>query len=120
MTNYVIGFLRPDVSGEQWQQDEARIHTLAEKRGWSVVLVYFGDPKRPGAVINRLMNLAYAECVNEVIAPSADHFEPDDLPALVKIADVICADTGTRYTIPTDNASQSPPKPAAAGGEVNR
>ncbi|WP_433667221.1 hypothetical protein ACQP06_27015 [Nocardia sp. CA-136227] len=108
MTNYVIGFLRPDVSGERWQRDEARIHTLAEERGWSLILVYFGDPKRPGAMINRLMNLAYAECVNEVIAPSANHFEPDDIPALVKIADIICADTGTRYTIvPAENRSNS-------------
>ncbi|MFE5284540.1 hypothetical protein ACFRAQ_06165 [Nocardia sp. NPDC056611] len=120
MTNYVIGFLRADVSGEQWRQDEARIHTLAEKCGWSVVLGYFGDPKRPGAVINRLMNLAYAECVNEVIAPSVDHFEPDDLAALVKIADVICADTGTRYTIPTDGAPQTPSETDSGwgGGEL--
>ncbi|MVU81341.1 hypothetical protein GPX89_29375 [Nocardia sp. ET3-3] len=116
MTNYVIGFLRPDVSDERWQQDEARIHTLAEERGWSMVLVYFGVPNRPGAVINRLMNLAYAECVNEVIAPSVDHFEPDDLPALVKIADVICADTGIRYT--NDNLSDRP-KTITIGEGVN-
>ncbi|BAW09955.1 conserved hypothetical protein [Nocardia seriolae] len=72
-----------------------------------MILVYYGDPDRPGgAVINRLMNLAYAECVNEVIAPNIDHFEPDDLRALVKIADVICADTRIRYTVPTgDNLS---------------
>lgn len=109
MTNYVIGFLRPDVSGERWHEDQASIHALAEKHGWSVVLVYFGDPKRPGAVINRLMNLAYAETVNEVIAPSADHFEPDDIPALVKIADVICADTGARYTIvPAESQTTAP------------
>ncbi|MEV6772044.1 hypothetical protein AB0N05_25800 [Nocardia sp. NPDC051030] len=102
MTNYVIGFLRPDVSGEAWTEDEARIHAIAAERGWSVILVYYGDPDRPGgAVINRLMNLAHGQYVNEVIAPSSDHFEPGDLLALVKIADVICADTGTRYTIPT-------------------
>ncbi|MFI1920556.1 hypothetical protein [Nocardia sp. NPDC020380] len=64
-----------------------------------MTLVYYGDPDRPGAVINRLMNLAYNEYVDEIIAPSADHFEPGDLPALVKIADVICADTDHRYTI---------------------
>ncbi|MFE3054066.1 hypothetical protein [Nocardia sp. NPDC059239] len=119
MTNYVIGFLRPDISGERWQQDHARIHALAKQRGWSVVLVYFGDPKRPGAVINRLMNLAYTERVNTVIAPSADHFEPDDIPALVKIADVICADTGTRYTIPTDDGPTDDPKAMVIGKGVN-
>ncbi|MEV6770101.1 hypothetical protein AB0N05_15900 [Nocardia sp. NPDC051030] len=109
MTNYVIGFLRPDVSGERWQQDQARIHALAEQRGWSVVLIYFGDPKRPGAVINRLMNLAYTEGVNEVIAPNTNHFEPGDLSALAKIADVICADTGTRYTIPAAREESDDP-----------
>lgn len=107
MTNYVIGFLRPDVSGERRQHDEASIHTLATERGWSLVLVYFGDPKRPGAVVNRLMNLAYAEYVNEVIAPSVDHFEPDDLQDLLKIADVICTDSGTRYTIHIDREEKA-------------
>lgn len=98
MSNYVIGFLRQDLSGEGWSEDEARIHALAVERGWSVILVYYGDPDRPGgAVINRLMNLAYSEYADAVIAPSADHFEPDDILALVKITDVICADTGTRY-----------------------
>ncbi|MFE3056359.1 hypothetical protein [Nocardia sp. NPDC059236] len=48
------------------------------------------------------MNLAYAEGVGEVIMPSLAHFECGDLPALVKIADVICADTGNRYTVPMD------------------
>ncbi|MEU6582234.1 hypothetical protein [Nocardia sp. NPDC046763] len=99
MSNYVIGFLRPAVSGDGWGEDEARIHALAAERGWSVILVYYGDPDRPGgAVINRLMNLAYSEHANGVIAPSADHFEPDDIPALVKITDVICTDTDTKYT----------------------
>lgn len=98
MSNYVIGFLRPDVSGEAWGGDEAQIHALAAERGWSVILMYYGHPDRPGgAVINRLMNLAYSEYVDAVIAPSVDHFEPDEIPALVKITDVICADTGTRY-----------------------
>ncbi|MFD7843273.1 hypothetical protein ACFV4K_10105 [Nocardia sp. NPDC059764] len=102
MTNYVIGYLRRDLSGEAWPQDEARIHAFAAEHGRSVILVYYGDPNRPGgAVINRLMNLAYSEYANEVIAPSTDHFEPGDIPALVKIADVICTDTATRYTIPT-------------------
>ncbi|QLY32427.1 hypothetical protein H0264_09320 [Nocardia huaxiensis] len=100
MTNYVIGFLRPDVSGAARHQDESRIHALAAECGWSVILMYYGDPARPGgALINRLMNLTYTECVNEVIAPSTDHFEPGDLSALVKVADVICTDTGTRYTV---------------------
>ncbi|WP_330249767.1 hypothetical protein OG874_26065 [Nocardia sp. NBC_00565] len=98
MSNYVIGFLRPDVSGEASGQDEARIHALAAECGWSVILMYYGDRDRPGgAVINRLMNLAYSERANAVIVPSADHFEPGDIPALVKIVDVICVDTGTRY-----------------------
>ncbi|MFB8008322.1 hypothetical protein [Nocardia sp. NPDC056000] len=116
MTNHVIGFLRPTVSGEQWQQDAERIHRFVEERGWSLVLVYYGDPKRPGAVINRLMNLAYTECVNEVIAPSTDHFAPDDLPALVKIADVICVDTGSRYTVPIEDDLSGHPKAITTGG----
>ncbi|MFE5289773.1 hypothetical protein ACFRAQ_32800 [Nocardia sp. NPDC056611] len=104
MNNYVIGYLRRDLSGEAWSQDEARIHAFAAEHGRSVLLVYYGYPNRPGgAVINRLMNLAYTEYASEVIAPSTDHFEPDDIPALVKIADLICVDTGTRYTIPTAN-----------------
>ncbi|MCU1642556.1 MAG: hypothetical protein JWN03_2831 [Nocardia sp.] len=103
MSNYVIGFLRTDVSGKACDDDEARIHAFAAERGWSVILVYYGDPDRPGgALINRLMNLAYSEHANAVIAPSADHFEPDDIPALVKIADVICVDAGTRYATATN------------------
>ncbi|MFE3759553.1 hypothetical protein ACFXO9_35070 [Nocardia tengchongensis] len=91
----------PEVSGETWHQDEARIHALAAEHGRSIILMYYGDAQRPGgAVINRLMNLTYAEYANEIIAPGANHFEPGDIPALVKIADVICADTGMRYTIP--------------------
>ncbi|MGW5225224.1 hypothetical protein ACWEP5_09820 [Nocardia niigatensis] len=102
MSNYVIGFLRPDVSGEVWSEDEAQIHALAAEHGWSVILMYYGDPDRPGgAVINRLMNLSYSEHANAVIAPSADHFEPGDIPALVKITDLICVDTGTRYATAT-------------------
>ncbi|WP_458689748.1 hypothetical protein [Nocardia tengchongensis] len=53
MTNYVIGFLRRDVSGEQWRHDEELIHTLAEERDWSLVLVCYGDPGRPGAGVRR-------------------------------------------------------------------
>ncbi|MFI6868962.1 hypothetical protein [Nocardia sp. NPDC050406] len=98
MSKYVIGFLRPDVSGEKWGEDEARIHAFAAKRGWSVILVYYGGPNRPGgAVINRLMNFAYSEHANAVIAPSTEHFGHGDIPALAKIADVICVVTGTRY-----------------------
>ncbi|MEV0461570.1 hypothetical protein AB0I30_06575 [Nocardia tengchongensis] len=108
MTNYVIGFLRRDVSGDRWQGDQARIHAFAEQCEWSVTLVYYGDPDRPGAVINRLMNLAYAEYANEIVAPSANHFEPGDIPALVKIADVICVDTGTRYSIATGDPTGLP------------
>ncbi|MEC3916243.1 hypothetical protein [Nocardia sp. CDC160] len=81
-----------------------------------MALVFFGVLNRPGAVINRLINLAYTECANEVIAPSVDHFEPGDLPALVKIADVICADTGIRYT--NDNLSDQP-KTITLGEGVN-
>ncbi len=29
MSSYAIGFLRPDVSGEAWREDEALIHALA-------------------------------------------------------------------------------------------
>lgn len=107
MSNYVIGFLRADMAGEAWRRDEARIHTLATERGWSVILVYYGNPDRPGAVINRLMNLAYTEDVNGVIVPSTDHFEPGNLTALVKITDVICADTGIEYTISTGGVDDS-------------
>ncbi|MFI5777512.1 hypothetical protein [Nocardia sp. NPDC051570] len=110
----MIGFLQPDVSGEASGEDETQIHALAAERGWSVILVYYGDPDRPGgAVINRLMNLAYSEYANIVIAPSADHFEPGDVQALVKITDVICVDTGTRYDTATDDGQDE-------AGLVNR
>ncbi|WP_157762817.1 hypothetical protein [Nocardia yamanashiensis] len=99
MTDHVIGFVRKDVSGGAWERDQARVYDLAAEFGWSVVLVYHGDSDRArGRVINRLMNLAYSEDVGRIIAPSAEHFEDGELPALVKIAEVICADTGTRYT----------------------
>ncbi|APA96816.1 hypothetical protein [Nocardia seriolae] len=45
-------------------------------------------------MIDRLMNLAHSEHANVVIAPSANYFEPGDISTLVKITDVICADTG--------------------------
>ncbi|MEU6580288.1 hypothetical protein [Nocardia sp. NPDC046763] len=102
MTDYAIGYLRRDVSGVNWQRDEARIHAAADERNWTVILVVLADPIRQGAAINRLMNLAYAEGVDAVIAPSLAHFESGDISALVKIADVVCADTGNRYTAPTD------------------
>ncbi|MBL1077245.1 hypothetical protein JK358_22860 [Nocardia sp. 2] len=103
MTTYVVGFLRKDISGESWAADQDNIHALAAQYGWSIVLLYYGDSDRPGgAVINRLMNLAYNEGVNEIIAPSATHFDDGDISALIKFADVICADTGVRYTIPLD------------------
>ncbi|WP_040816621.1 hypothetical protein [Nocardia concava] len=74
-----------------------------------MILLYYGGADRPsGAVINRLMNLAYSEYAIAVIAPSADHFEPDDIPALVKVADVICADTGTRHAIPPMTSTTNP------------
>ncbi|AYF72959.1 hypothetical protein D7D52_02720 [Nocardia yunnanensis] len=110
MSNYVIGFLRPDVSGAAWSEDESRIHALATERGWSVILVYYGEPDRPdGALINRLMNLAYGEHADAVIAPSTDHFEPGEIAALVKIADVICADTGTGHTLPATTSTPNRP-----------
>ncbi|MFE3798670.1 hypothetical protein KHQ06_17200 [Nocardia tengchongensis] len=116
MSNYAIGFLRPEVSGEAWHQDEARIHALAAEHGRSIILMYYGDAQRPGgAVINRLMNLTYAEHANEIIAPGAHHFEPGDIPALVKIADVICADTGMRYTIPRGDTHADSPQAIGIG-----
>lgn len=121
MTRYAIGFLRRDVSGHSLCEDHATIHTFAAERELSVVLVYYGDPDRPGgAVINRLMNLAYNESVDGIIAPSADHFEPGDIPALAKIADVICADTGNRYTVRTDASSRSEhSSPSRCSGAIN-
>ncbi|WP_157762239.1 hypothetical protein [Nocardia yamanashiensis] len=100
MTDYVIGFLRKDLSGRSWKQDQARIHSFAAEHGWPVVLIYYGGLDRPGAVINRLMNLAYAEGVRAVIVPSTAYFESGDLAALVKITDVICTDTGIIHTAP--------------------
>ncbi|MFE6859603.1 hypothetical protein [Nocardia sp. NPDC057668] len=77
MTGYAIGFLRPDLCGPARPEDEARIHALAAEFGRSLILMYYGDPGRPGgAMVNRLMNLAYAVDANEVIAPSANHFTP--------------------------------------------
>ncbi|MFJ9367079.1 hypothetical protein ACIRRA_22020 [Nocardia sp. NPDC101769] len=102
MTDYAIGYLRRDVSGVNWQRDEARIHAAADERRWTVILVVLADPIRQGAAINRLMNLAYAEGVDAVIVPGLAHFEHGDISALVKIADVVCADTGNRYTVPMD------------------
>ncbi|WP_067814695.1 hypothetical protein [Nocardia inohanensis] len=99
MTGRVIGFLRKDVSGASWARDQTRLYGFAAEHGWSVTLVYQGDSDRPGGrVINRLMNLAYNADVGQIIAPSIDHFEDGDIPALIKIADVICADTGVRYS----------------------
>lgn len=86
--------LRREVSGESWQRDVARIHGLAEQRGWLVMLMYFGDDQGPVTVINQLMNLAYGRYVEEVVAPSLDHFADGEVAALVKIADVVCVDTG--------------------------
>ncbi|MEU0538333.1 hypothetical protein ABZ319_00555 [Nocardia sp. NPDC005978] len=99
MTEFVIGFLRREVSGAEWQQDEESSHALARQFGWSIVLMYYGDPNLPGAVINRLMNYAYNESVSAVIAPCFDHFEDGDIPALVKFADVVCARTRRGYTV---------------------
>ncbi|GAB0104130.1 hypothetical protein JMUB6875_31040 [Nocardia sp. JMUB6875] len=116
MTHYVIGFLRKDVSGESWRQDLTRIHAFANDRGWSMVLAYFGDPDAPGEIINRLMTLAYDKYITEVIAPTAAHFDPDDIPSLVKIADVICADTG-RTTTRADYERSRPTTDTGVGME---
>lgn len=115
MTEFVIGFLRREVSGAAWQQDQASIHALAERFGWSVVLMYYGDSNWPGAVINRLMNYAYNESVSAVIAPSIDHFEDGDIPALVKFADIVCADTGCGYTVAKYGDAAGTLKPLTIG-----
>lgn len=119
MTHFAIGFLRKNISGEAWQIDQARIHALADEREWPVIIMYFGDPSDPRAVINRLMTFAYDACIAAVITPSIDHFESGDLPALVKIIDVFCADTGRRYSIPTQGdrpGGPSIPSPRACSG----
>ncbi|MEV6772979.1 hypothetical protein AB0N05_30520 [Nocardia sp. NPDC051030] len=67
------------------------------------------------AVVQRLMTLVWNEDVNAIIVPSHDHLEPADIEALVKFADVICADTGNRFTIATDAEEPDYPKRIMAG-----
>ncbi|MEV6767092.1 hypothetical protein AB0N05_00510 [Nocardia sp. NPDC051030] len=98
MTRYVIGFLRRDVSGGSREQDEARIHALATELGYSVAVMVLADPDRD-AVLSRLMNLLWGEYVDTLIAPGLEHFEAGEIPALVKFADVVCANTRERFTV---------------------
>ncbi|MFE3757460.1 hypothetical protein ACFXO9_24405 [Nocardia tengchongensis] len=107
MKRYAIGFLRREVSGACRQRDEAQIHALAEELGYCLTVLVLADQERD-SVLNRLMNLVWGEQVNEVIAPRLDHFESGDIPALVKFADVICADTRKRYTVPTEDGESDP------------
>ncbi|MEV6774602.1 hypothetical protein AB0N05_38810 [Nocardia sp. NPDC051030] len=108
MKRYAIGFLRREISGARREQDEAQIHALAEELGYCLAIVVLADPERD-SVLNRLMNIVWGESVNGVIAPSLDHFESGDIPALVKFADVICADTRKRYTVPSEDSDENDP-----------
>ncbi|WP_433592336.1 hypothetical protein [Nocardia sp. CA-145437] len=106
MTEDVIGFLRRKVSGAQQRQHEAEMHDAAGQLGYEIGLMVFAAPDE-GTVVQRLMTRVWNEEVNAIIAPSADHFEPGEIDALVKFADVICVDTGIRYTISTEDGDET-------------
>ncbi|WP_405497497.1 hypothetical protein [Nocardia sp. NBC_00511] len=99
MTGYAVGFLRRDVSGPMRRRHEDAIHAAATRHGYTICLMVLAAPERE-AVVQRLMTLIWNEAVDAIVAPSADHFEHGDIEALIKFADVICADSGARYAIP--------------------
>lgn len=100
MIRHAIGFLRRDVSGASWLNDEAAIHAIAHECNSRVVLVVLPDSARWGDhLVNHLLNLTYGEDADDLIVPTIDHLHNSELSALVKVADVICADTRKRYTV---------------------
>ncbi|AYF75666.1 hypothetical protein D7D52_19460 [Nocardia yunnanensis] len=106
MAEYAIGFLRREISGPQKPQHEMEMHAVAERYGYTICLMVLVAPERE-AVVQRLMTLVWNEGANAIIAPSADHFEPGEIDALVKLTDVIYVDTGDRLTIHTDDMSEA-------------
>lgn len=100
MTRRAIGILRRDVSGTNWQDDEAAIHAIAQQCHTCVVLVVLADSARWGdRLVNHLLNLTYGEDADDLIVPTIDHLHSSELRALVKVADVICVDTRKRHTV---------------------
>ncbi|MGW4350613.1 hypothetical protein ACWELJ_00840 [Nocardia sp. NPDC004582] len=100
MIRHAIGFLRRDISGTSWQKDEAAIHAIAQECDTRVALVVLADSARWGEhLVNHLLNLTYGEDADDLVVPTIDHLDQSELRALVKVADVICADTRKRYTV---------------------
>ncbi|MFE3796850.1 hypothetical protein [Nocardia tengchongensis] len=99
MIRHAIGFLRRDVCGASWLNDEAAIHATSQECDTRVSLVVLADSARWGDhLVNHLLTLTYGEDADDLIVPTIDHLDTSELRALVKVADVICADTRKRYT----------------------